>query len=455
MKKHSYRIVKIQELCVTKMLAGLEAGTELTFAIDVAKSKMVAVFADGGQVLATVTWQQPEQTKEVLAILADINCQGFGLIAVMEPTGTYGDPLRQQLLATQIPVYLASAKHVHDAGELYDGVPSKHDAKDSAVLAWLQSQGKTRLWPELTESRCTMRALVDEREMYSRPLQRAKNQMEALLARHFPEALSEMNTQKQKSSWALLAAMPSPAQIAGDKDAARAILRKVSKNSLGAETIERIVTAASGSTGAPMCLAEEQLVSRLAAQIAHFDGFTADADLAIAAVVASEPRWRALRSLLGNTTTAVVLAYVGDPSTFSSATAWRKAMGLNLREHSSGMHQGKLKLTKRGPGIVRQYLYYASMRLVFSSPIAQAWYQARGKYKAGVKNAALLAVTRKLAIAIFHVGRGADFDAAALFDTRKLMVNVNDASPRRRSMSCFPPATQDKGADNPDQSIAA
>lgn len=182
------------------MLAGLAAGATLTFAIDVAKTKMVAAFAVGSEVRATVTWQQPEQTNEVLTILADIKSQGFAIAAVMEPTGTYGDPLRQQLQTAQISVYLASAKHVHDAAELYDGVPSKHDAKDAAVLAWLQSQGKTRLWPELTAARRTLRAMVDEGEMYRRPLQRAKNQMEALLARHFPEALREMNTQKQKSS---------------------------------------------------------------------------------------------------------------------------------------------------------------------------------------------------------------------------------------------------------------
>ncbi len=44
------------------MLAGLAAGATLTFAIDVAKTKMVAAFAVGSEVRATVTWQQPEQT---------------------------------------------------------------------------------------------------------------------------------------------------------------------------------------------------------------------------------------------------------------------------------------------------------------------------------------------------------------------------------------------------------
>jgi len=33
-------------------------------------------------------------------------------------------------------------------------------------------------------------------------------------------------------------------------------------------------------------------------------------------------------------------------------------MGLNLKEQSSGQHKGILRITKRGPGKVRFYLYW-------------------------------------------------------------------------------------------------
>ena len=34
-----------------------------------------------------------------------------------------------------------------------------------------------------------------------------------------------------------------------------------------------------------------------------------------------------------------------------------KAVGLNLREKSSGEHEGRLSITKRGPGLLRRLLY--------------------------------------------------------------------------------------------------
>jgi hypothetical protein len=50
----------------------------------------------------------------------------------MESSGTYGDVLRHQLLEQGVPVYRMSGKRTHDAAEVYDRVPSLHDAKSAA-----------------------------------------------------------------------------------------------------------------------------------------------------------------------------------------------------------------------------------------------------------------------------------------------------------------------------------
>ena len=47
----------------------------------------------------------------------------------MEPSGTYGDALRALFVEAGVWVYRISPKRVHDAAEIYDGVPSLHDAK--------------------------------------------------------------------------------------------------------------------------------------------------------------------------------------------------------------------------------------------------------------------------------------------------------------------------------------
>ena len=47
--------------------------------------------------------------------------------ALMEPTGNYGDPLRVLLLGHGVQAFMLSRKRVHDAAEVFDGVPSMHD----------------------------------------------------------------------------------------------------------------------------------------------------------------------------------------------------------------------------------------------------------------------------------------------------------------------------------------
>jgi len=53
----------------------------------------------------------------------------------MEPGGTYGDALLWQRRQAGIALYRVSPKRVHDAAEVFDGVPSLHDAKAADINA--------------------------------------------------------------------------------------------------------------------------------------------------------------------------------------------------------------------------------------------------------------------------------------------------------------------------------
>jgi hypothetical protein len=95
-------------------------------------------------------------------------------------------------------------------------------------------------------------------------------------------------------------------------------------------------------------------------------------------------------------------------------------MGLNLREKSSGNTEGQLELTKGGPAKVRHYLWLAVHRWVQKDAIARAWYQRKKARDGGRASRAVVAMMRKLAKALFHVGRGAEFDSTTLSDVRCL-----------------------------------
>ena len=63
--------------------------------------------------------------------------------------------------------------------------------------------------------------------------------------------------------------------------------------------------------------------------------------------------------------------------------------------------------------MARKYLYFATLRLIKSHPVVKAWYEAKVNPKA--RNKTVIAVMRKLAKALWYVGRGERFDANKLF----------------------------------------
>jgi hypothetical protein len=99
-------------------------------------------------------------------------------------------------------------------------------------------------------------------------------------------------------------------------------------------------------------------------------------------------------------------------------------MGLNLTERSSGIYQGKVKISKRGHPRARKWLYYAALRLVKKAGVAE-WYQAKKGVNGQEAKRAVVAVMRKLVPGLYQVAvTGTAFDVRRLFPRR----------PRRQEM---------------------
>jgi hypothetical protein len=78
-------------------------------------------------------------------------------------------------------------------------------------------------------------------------------------------------------------------------------------------------------------------------------------------------------------------------------------MGLNLVERSSGSYQGRLRISKRGSGQARHWLYFAALRLVQHCGV-RPWYEAKKARDEDDARRVLVAVMRQLAVALYHVG---------------------------------------------------
>ena len=127
-----------------------------------------------------------------------------------------------------------------------------------------------------------------------------------------------------------------------------------------------------------------------------------------------------MATVLGGATACVIWSSVGDPLAYHCGPAYRKAMGLNLKERSSGKHRGKLKITKRGPGIARRWLYYAAMRIL-QKPEVRGWYEAKKKRDGDFGRGAVIGVMRKLPLALYSVAmREEEFRLDRLFPGRSL-----------------------------------
>ena len=333
MNKRRYQAREFQAVRWSAVEERLRDARRVVFAVDVAKEVFVgALLSEEGETLWLLKWRHPEETRALVAQV--VQSVGAGrLEVVMEPSGTYGDALRWQFRGAGVALYRVSPKRVHDAAEVYDGVPSLHDAKAATVIGRLHLANTSAVWEAESEQRRALQAQLRLLGLYQERYLGGVNRLEALLSRHWPEA----------SRW-----------LAVDS------------------------------------------VSLLKLLAAYGDA----------------------TAVAGKTTSAVLVASGGAPQDYPDAASYLKGLGLNLKEHSSGTHRGQLKITKRGPALARRYLYFAALRLIYRAPAVRTWLEAKAQRDGGRKGKGVIAVMRKLAKALWHVGQGECFDAGRLFGPR-------------------------------------
>ena len=411
MKKHNYRTKKVNDINWPQLREQF-AGQTLVFAVDVAKVQQFALLSNtelSESVL--MQWNHLEQTAELINELKQLNTP---ITVIMESTSTYGDALRYQFRQAGFATHQASAKRVHDAKEIYDGVPSLHDAKAAWLIARLYKEGLTKPWHELDDKERELNAYRREYELHQSQHERNQNRLEAFLSRHWPEVLPLLALDSVTLE-SLLIDYGSPEQIAAGAEQVAKDMRRWGKSGLSSKKIEEVIHSAATTLGQPCIEAERRYLQALAEELRHSRKQAKNAKQALEAVVKAEPGLKEMGLTIGMVTTAILIGLHLDPRHFGCARSYLKALGLNLKEKSSGQDQGKLKLTKRGSALARKYLYFAALRLINSDPVVSAWYQNKVDPRAKLKT--VIALMRKLAKALWHVARGQRFDARKLVMT--------------------------------------
>ena len=418
MSKHRYQTKKINEIDWSK-LAEQIGSHEVVLATDVAKEVFVAaLMCASGELLVLIKWQHPQETSQLLAQLEQA-LAGIRWCAVMEPTGTYGDSLRHQLVMRGIPVYQIGPKRVHDAAEIFDGVPSLHDAKAAWLIGTLHWQGVSRPWPVISDERRALQAQMKQLDWLKQRQRRALNRLEALLSRHWPEA-SRLLALNSITLLTLIADYGDPAAVAADRATAHQLMRRTGGPFLPEEKIGQLLDSVEHSLGVPCIEAERELLQWLAQDLLATHRLLLQEERRIRQQVEQDTATHRMAVVVSATTAAVLSASLGSAHDYAHPQSYLKGAGLNLKERSSGQLKGQLSVTKRGPSVARQYLYFAALRLIRDDAVAQAWYQRKVERDGGLKSKAIMAVMRKLCKALWYVARGETFDTRRLFNVARL-----------------------------------
>jgi transposase len=393
--------------------------------LDIAKNEIVACLRwPQGEFERPWSIGNPSQIGELLEVLKMVKSVGDSLSIGLESTGTYGDAIRRALTEASFEVHRISGKATSDYQEIFDGVPSQHDGKDAAVIAELTAYGKGTPWPYRPDSENLQRVKhqVARMEAYRKQQSEWSGRLEALLARHWPEVTGLLDL-GSVTLLQMLQHYQSPARLAADAEAAERLARWGGVK-LTDMKIAQVIQSAGTTHGLPLSPSESAWLGEAATGALSAYRSIQEADLQLSRLMAAEPILCNYIGM-GASTLAAIWVYVGDPRDYTSGGALLKALGLNLKERSSGRRQGELAISKRGPSQARRWIFFWALRAI-QRPELKDWYaeftrvgrksSSNGKQEHR-KMKGVVAVMRKLPRGLrYAMIHEEEFDYAKLFE---------------------------------------
>ncbi len=433
--KRMYRRRPVKNVSLESLqeIGSLKGGPGTCVGLDIGKTEIVAVvrWADGA---FECPWsiKNPSEISDLIARLVSLKELCGGLTIGLESTGTYGEAVRAAMTAAFLVVHRISGKASSDYKEIFDGVPSQHDGKDAAIIAELTCYGKGTPWTfELaSETDQAIRHQVQRLEVFHVQATQWCGRIEAMLAKHWPE-VTVLLALKSSTLNKIITHYGSPAGLAADPEAAEN-LRSWGRGLLKKKKIDQVIASAQTTLGVPIGPGEKAWLQESAAELKRCILEVKASKKRLETMAATHPGMQEHVGAVGAVTLCIIWSLVGDPSNYDSAGAFLKAIGLNLKERSSGKHQGQLGITKRGPSLVRKYLYFWALRAI-QTPELKGWYadfQKVGRRSSGSgqrrssehrKMKGLVALMRKLSRSLWfaHTHEEA-FDYAKVFPGRPL-----------------------------------
>lgn len=286
----------------------------------------------------------------------------------MEPTGHYWINLASWLMAEGITVVLVNPHHVKKSKELDDNLNRKTDKKDPKVIAGLVHEGRYSM-PYLPDGiYANLRNLNNLRLMNTEEKTRCMNRLNRWLSIYFPEYGTVFKDVSGVGSLLLLEQAALPVDIVKlGADGINRIWRTAKLRGVGYAKALKIISAAEHSIGSTegLDIARDE-IQWILENLKTLIKWDEDLLAKIGTIAKEIPCIDNILEIkgLGVRTVAGILAEIGDISRFGSVKPIQKLAGLALVEDSSGKHEGRTIISKRGRKRLRYHLYQASLVLI-------------------------------------------------------------------------------------------
>jgi len=291
------------------------------------------------------------------------------VIVGMEPTGHYWFALEEYLRRkTDFLRVVVNPAHVKRIKTLDDNSPTKTDKKDAKVIAKLVVEGRYSV-PHMPEKEyADLRVAMSHRERLIKDIIDLSNKVQQLLDKYFPEYKTVFKKWDGKASVAVLKDLFLPELILKKTDEEIVeVFRKGANRAVGIKRARKLKKAALNSIG----IKEGAEFARFELNniLEQFELLKKQLELLeekVEKLLENMPEAKYMESVkgVGFMTVAGFIAEVGDVNNYDHPKQIQKLAGLNLKENSSGKHQGQTRITKRGRPKLRALLYRVMMPIL-------------------------------------------------------------------------------------------
>lgn len=292
--------------------------------------------------------------------------QPSDVLVGIEFAGNYGFTLAHYLNQLQFPVVSVLPSHTKVWKHVEHNLNLKTDAKDAGSITDLVAQGKFVTFPFLKPAYAELRYLVSARDRLQIMRKGVITRLRTVLQVVFPEFEGLFARIDSPTALALLEAWPGPADLlAAPRRRVLKVLHEASRGHRKIDMYLKLLDAAQRTLALPLAQGVLKAeIGLLIARLRMYERQIEEVESRMVAGLDGLPELGPLLSIpaIGAVTAATFLGSIGDPQAYESGREILKLAGLTLVEHSSGIHRGQQRISKRGRPGLRAMAYMLAVR---------------------------------------------------------------------------------------------